>query len=134
MKINNNQLRKIFALLKSANQTNDWLHDMLPEWTDGKTSLRDLAPKEADTVVKALENVGKIKPVVKGNRTDKQARTICCFAGKLNYGGEHLSGFIKHTTGNKSYVNDLSVTEASAVITGLKNVLYPKQAKKQLSI
>ena len=88
------QYKKIFALLKSINQSNDWLHDMLLEWFD-KKSLKELTVPEVQTVIFNLEklNASNKKP---DGLTDKQLRKIGILKSKLNMSTADLNKFNLH--------------------------------------
>lgn len=127
--INNLQIKKIFACLKQTGKDNEWLHDMLPEWTK-KTSVRSLNSAEADTVIKNLVKSAAAPTVNYRFRTQKQFGKIITLKSKLDYSDDKLAGFVYHTTGTKHKLDELSVSDASAVINGLEKVLLLKQSQK----
>lgn len=127
--INNKQKSKIFATLRSTGKDSEWLHDMLPEWT-GKSSVRQLTSPEADTVIKNLTLSAAAPSVNFRFRTQKQFGKIMVLKGKLTFNSDHLNKFIFHTTGSKHNINELSVSEASAVINGLNNILLLQKSQK----
>ena len=113
------QYKKIFALLKSINQSNDWLHDMLLEWFD-KKSLKELTVPEVQTVIFNLEklNASNKKP---DGLTDKQLRKIGILKSKLNMSTADLNKFNLHTTGIK---------KGSALIIGMVKLYLSRNCKK----
>jgi hypothetical protein len=117
--------RKIYALLKSIGKTNEWLHEMLVEWT-GKSHLRELTQDEYNTVVKALENAKNTRPYEYGDRTEKQLRLILFYKQKLRMKTESLNAFILRTTGDKHNTDELKIADASAVINGLMKLKIRK--------
>ena len=121
------QYKKIFALLKSINQSNDWLHDMLLEWFD-KKSLKELTVPEVQTVIFNLEklNASNKKP---DGLTDKQLRKIGILKSKLNMSTADLNKFNLHTTGIEN-INDLTIKKGSALIIGMVKLYLSRNCKK----
>lgn len=116
--------KRIYACLKSCGEDNEFLHDMLPEWT-GKSSLKELTADEINTVCKNLMSKAAVAPKGVNYRTQKQYGKIMALAGRIGYDTARLNGFIQKTTG-KQNVNRLSVPDAGAVITGLSKIALGK--------
>jgi hypothetical protein len=128
--ITHDQRKKIFTLSRMAHLNNEELHFYLREWAD-VSSLSDgsCSNSQAHTIINSLENILNIRKVKvgesKGNITEKQVNAIKTIQRILKWHDGRISGFIAHTVGNDS-IESLSVTDASKVITGLRNFLNKK--------
>ncbi len=138
--ISNQQRGMIFGLCKDCNLSNDQLHDLMPAWAGTASLGKDnCSSAQANKIIEALQKMNnKRLPLTKGESaqregvltgnigkpgfiTPKQFSAInkICAAKKWNI--EHLNNFIKHTTGTLT-ADELTMREASAVITGLKKI------------
>ncbi|HMQ79200.1 MAG TPA: hypothetical protein PKE39_04445 [Ignavibacteria bacterium] len=128
----------IFGLAKDCKLSNDQLHDLMPSWSGAHSLKQNACTKaQADKIIEALKamkdntvdgvacppqsrvstgNIGKPGFITQNQYT---AINKICAAKKWNI--EHLNNFIKHTTGTLT-ADELTMKEASAVITGLKKI------------
>lgn len=128
--INHRQRGMIFGLLKDCGLTNEQLHVYLPAWAGTDSLKSDKCSKaQADKVIEALKNlknkiVGGMAGLPQsrpGFITPNQLNAINSITSQKNWDVNHLNNFIKHTTGKLSLC-ELTMKEASAVITGLKKI------------
>lgn len=128
--ITHDQRKKIFTLSRQAHLNNEELHFYMKEWAD-VSSLADgcCNNSQAHKIINSLEGVLNIRKVkvegAKGTITEKQVNAIKTIQRILKWHDGRINGFIAHTVGNGT-IDSLSVTDASKVITGLRNFLDKK--------
>lgn len=123
--ISHDQRKKIFALAKDNGITNDQLHDYMVAWSGTSSLAQDnCTSAQANKIIEALQKMqdpsGKVTRQRKaGDATEKQVNAIKMIAHDMGWNDAQLNGFIKHTVAKQS-IEDLKVSEATQVITGLK--------------
>ena len=132
MAISYKQIKTIYVCLKEVKKDNEFLHDNMPAWV-GKSSVKDLSTNDVTVVIRNLKKVGEATPIVSGSPTSGQLYAIKRLSEDLEYSPEQLSGFILRTTKNKTTVETLTFTDASAVIAGLRRAYHFYKSKKQKS-
>lgn len=128
--ITHDQRKKIFSLSRLAHLSNEELHFYMKEWAE-VSSLADgcCNNSQAHKIINSLESVLNIRKVktegAKGTLTEKQVNAIKTIQRILKWHDGRINGFIEHTVG-KENIESLSVSDASKVITGLRNFLNKK--------
>jgi hypothetical protein len=123
-------MRKIYAVARELGMDNDLLHTHLCTVT-GKDSLKELNIQEAVRVIDSLE--GKPVATRTSGMTQKQFKYINILMRDLGWVTEdgrsdykRLNGFCSKRYGIDHY-SWLTVSKASDVIEGLKNMLKEQQ-------
>ncbi len=134
--ISHDQRKKIYALAKDLNLSNDQLHDLMPAWAGTASLGKDnCTSAQANKIIEALgkmnnsssASASKQSHHITGNIgkpgfiTQKQFLAINQICAAKKWSPEHLNNFIKHTTGTLT-ADELTMKEASQVITGLKKL------------
>jgi hypothetical protein len=111
---------------------NERLHELMMEWAQC-TSLKGniCTSRQADIIISCME---KIKtPAFPGRKhgyslTEAQWNKLMADMNRLVWNMPRLIGFAKHTLQITTLdsIADLTVKEATSVITGLKNMIKPK--------
>lgn len=137
-------MRKIHALKKQNNFSDEELHDFVFQWVNEK-SLKELSVSQAITVCNnlqaslnkektTLQLVSSPQPNTKwkekpGGLTFPQYKCIMGKQSFLKITDDGLDKFIMHTIGVYKDVTDLEVKEASSVINGLVQLENSKKTK-----
>ena len=128
--ISHEQRKKIFALSRQAGMSSEDLHSHMEEWTGVNSLSKGFCNiQQANKIIFALQKIVNAPTQSyiptrkrKGTLTDKQFNAIRAIKRSLGWNDARVSGFAKHTVDN-SDIEDLSVKEASKLITGLKRML-----------
>ena len=127
--INHEQRKKIFALSRQAHLNNEELHYYMNEWANvSSLSEGSCSNSQAHKIIENLQSIVNIRktppiPFTGGGVTVKQINALNILQKILKwYDVKRINGFIGHTVG-KTCIEDLTVKEASQVITGLRNML-----------
>lgn len=128
--ITHDQRKKIFTLSRQAHLSNEELHYYMKEWAEVSSLAEGCCNNsQAHKIINSLESVLNIRKIkvdgTKGTITEKQVNAIKTIQRLLKWHDGRINGFIAHTVGNDS-IESLSVTDASKVITGLRNYLNKK--------
>jgi hypothetical protein len=144
--ISHDQRKKIFKLAKLAGIKSEELHCYLPGWA-GTSSLSSekCTSHQAHVIIEALEKACRLKgivlnaPLLRGGEreagvgclTAKQFAALSAIQSDLGWNDHRIIGFAHHTIGRFiNSVDDLTPSEASKVITGLKRMGYTKHRKE----
>lgn len=129
--IQHEQRKRIFALSREANISNDILHQYIISWA-GVSSLREdkCTFHQANKIIEALSKCIKKRKssgnAKAGGATEKQINAIKTIQRLLGWNDGRISGFIGHTVFKRA-VEDLTVPEASKVIIGLRKMITIQQ-------
>lgn len=125
--IQHEQRKRIFALSREANISNDILHQYMISWA-GVSSLREdkCTFHQANKIIEALSKCVKKRKssgsAKAGGATEKQINAIKTIQRILGWNDGRINGFIEHTA-YKRGMEYLTVPEASKVIIGLRKMV-----------
>lgn len=127
--ITNDQRKKIFAIAKQVGLSNPELHDCIFTWVGVRSLGNTCSGKNAHKIIECLNKiiVSKTNYGKSGNQaSDRQLEEINRLRDSLGWNDARIAGFAKHTL-KKNLFDDLTVSEASKLITGLRKYLSTKK-------
>ena len=126
----------IFGLAKKANISNEQLHEFMFDWCSCVSLKSTKCTKDqANIIIESLQRIinNFSKPEVpekidsSDTLTTRQHIAILTIAKQINWNQKRIIGFAKHTLrlNELKQIEDLSPSQASQVITGLKKYSQP---------